>query len=187
MIDQEILKNNLRAQRLSINEYYENDLIKRFCSTDNTDRNKRVLSNWMEGYIYCLTLGIKKNQRRGFKLRDDKSDKKNDKASWIASSYLNQYVFLASLVLSKPDILTELGILPGNKVSTEEYRNHLKNKFLENDFNREDFFKSITDQLKDICDEYVNYALHYLEQKKEEGVNFSDDYQILVSFLHDEN
>lgn len=173
------MKDYLRNHDLHINKDLEVSLIQKFCSTTNEDRRKRVLSNWREGYIYCVTLGIIKNRREPLK-----KGSKEKKADWNSPNYLNHYYFIISKLLSKKEVLIELGLLSPSENKFEETKSLLIQNFIEKGiYEKEQFNIHVLNKVKDIADEFMNGGLYFLKEKMEEGINFTDDNDTLRSFL----
>jgi hypothetical protein len=173
------IREYLIGQALHINNSFENDLVYLFCATGNNDRRKRVLGNWMEGYLYCASLGIVKNYRVPFKGKE-----KQQKAIWSAT-YIRQYEYLIAHLMTKKDILVEIGLLSpmiGN-IEEETKLILLDGYISDGQFNKEIFYKKIFDQLKNICDEYMNGGLNFLAEKRDEGYSFTDETESLVNLL----
>lgn len=174
------IRKYLVSQSLHINSSFEEGLINSFCATTNTDRRKRVLKNWYEGYLYTVSLGMIKNRRVPFKGKE-----KQQKATWSTPNYIRQYEFLMSKLLTRKEILVELNLLSPMKDNIEEKTKEvlIENYTSEDSFDKDIFYRKVFDQLKDICDEYMNGGLQYLSERKESGDSFVDETQSLVNYL----
>lgn len=173
------MKKYLAEHRLHINSSLEKDVIASFCSTQTSGSRKRILRTWFEGYIYSVTLGILKDRRVPLE-----TGEKEQKATW-SNTYLPHYEFLISHLLTKEEILVELNLLSskeGNAMSTNH--NLLLSHLGDAAFDSEEWYRSIFLKMKDICDEYMNGGLHYLKEQRDSGVNFVDELETLVKFLH---
>jgi hypothetical protein len=86
-------------QRLYIDSSYE-DIAELFCnlqgSATTITKNRFLLSNWYEGYLYCLLLGIKIGEREQYK-----KGNKVDKAPKWSKNYIAQYKYAITLLLAK--------------------------------------------------------------------------------------
>jgi len=118
------------------------------------------LSSWYEGYIYSALLGIRVGNRKEF-------SKKMDKAPKWSHNYVEQFKFCISLLLTKEDILNELGLL--------DYESIIEGGDAED----------IMAQLKSICDEYSNGGLEYLSDLYEKDNSLFDDYDSLKTIMED--
>lgn len=127
----------------------DEDFAKLFCNTAGAEtsrtKNRLILNNWYEGYLYCLLIGINSNNRK-----DEGYTERRDKAPKWSNNYLEQYKYAIGKLLEKPSILNELGILD---------RNAIKNNFVSSE-------KLLTD-IKKICDQYSMGGLKYLRDKYE--------------------
>jgi len=169
----------LAEHRLHINESVEKSVINTFCSTTTTGSRKRLLENWFEGYIYCATLGMAKGRRKPFG-----KGQKTQKAQW-SNSYLSQYEFLICQVLTRQDVLVDLGLWTDRK-NTEAFDivSAVQGRYSDGaGFEEQIFFKRILLEAKVVCDEYMNGGLDYLEEKMKEGVVFTDQLDTLVAMF----
>lgn len=152
----------LFSQRLYIDNHYE-DLAKRFCNLAGQEgtrtKERFILRNWYEGYIYTLLLGIRTGNR-------EKAINRGEKAPKWSRNYDTQFKYAISILLTKKDILKELNLL--------EYDD------LINSFNStEDTIKKI----KKICDEYSNGGLKYLNDRYEYDDSIFSDYDSLSEIM----
>lgn len=154
----------LYDHRLYIDSQYE-ELAGLFCNLTGQKttltKDRFLLSNWYEGYLYTLLLGIRLNQREPYK------GKKLDKAPKWSSNYVKQYKYAISLILSKKDILNELNL--------SDYKSLLTERTLEN----------ILDDTKKICDEYSNGGLHYLNRLYDKDNMVFNEYDGLVKIMNE--
>lgn len=138
----------LTNHRLFIDEPDE-EFAKLFCNTAGAEtsrtKNRLILNNWYEGYLYCLLVGINSNSRKyeGYIKRQDKAPK------W-SNNYLEQYKYAMGKLMEKPSILNELGILD---------RDAIKNNFISSE--------KLLGDIKKICDQYSMGGLKYLRDKYE--------------------
>jgi len=153
----------LYDHRLFIDGHYEN-LAGLFCNIagqkTSLTKERFLLSSWYEGYLYNLLLGIRINQRQSF------VGKRVDKAPKWSNNYLKQYQYIIAILLSKKEILNELKIIDYQSVS-------LKDRDI----------KSITDDLKKICDEYSNGGLLYLSRLYEKDNTVFNEYDSLTRIM----
>lgn len=149
-------------KRLFIDNHYEN-LAKLFCNLagSETSRTKErfVLNNWFEGFIYTLLLGIKIGQR-------EKHKDKKDKTPFWSENYKVQYKYAIALMLSREDILNELNILSYDDIS-------------KNYTNLEETIKNI----HKICEEFSNGGLKYLQELYDKDNSLFDDYDCLIKIM----
>lgn len=146
-------------QRLSLDGNYEK-IAGLFCNltgAKTTDtRNKYLLSSWYEGYIYTSLIGIRTNNR------ESRIGDKIEKAPKWSKNYIEQYKYLLTLLLSRPDILNELNLL-----NREAIKENFEN------------VETLLDDLKKICDEYSNGGLKYLSSLYEKNDVIFNDYNSL--------
>jgi hypothetical protein len=147
----------IEKHSLYIDEEYE-PFINNFCSTTGNvfpqGKLGNYLGSWYEGYLYCLLIGLNTNSRHydGFVKRHQKMP------TWSRNN-LNQYKFCISRVISRDDIVFELGIAD---------RKGINEKF-------ESSEKLLLD-LKDICDEFSLGGVRYLKNLFDNNPNlFSND------------
>jgi len=149
----------LQNQRVHIDDNYE-EFASIFCNIAGFERNKTkerfILSNWMEGYLFSCLVGIKSNSRENIK------GKKLQKAIW-SYNYVEQYKYVISLLLSKKDILNELNLLTRESIS---------NNFIN--------IESTLQEIKVICDEYSNGGLKYLYELYQKDDTIFNDYDSLI-------
>ena len=173
------IKSFLVEHRLHINGDLEESLINSFCSTKTTGSRKRLLENWFEGYIYCATLGLAQDRRRPFE-----KGQKVQKAQW-SSSYISQYEHLICRVLTRQDVLVELGLWTVKKHASEfDITASVKERYAGvGEFEEESFYRNALLEAKGICDEYMNGGLEYLEEKMNGGLVFTDELDTLVTMF----
>jgi hypothetical protein len=138
----------LSNHRLFIDAQDE-EFAKLFCNTAGAEtsrtKNRLILNNWYEGYLYCLLIGINVNAREynGFTDRKDKTPK------W-SHNYLEQYKYAIGKLLEKPSVLNELGILDREAIKTNFGGT-----------------EKLLGDVKKICDQYSIGGLRYLKDKFE--------------------
>jgi hypothetical protein len=154
----------LYEHRLFIDSHYE-ELAGFFCNLTGQrttlTKDRYLLSNWYEGYLYTLLLGIRKNQREPYK------GKRLDKAPKWSNNYIKQYKYALSLILSRKDILNELNLIDYQSINLED-RN------LEN----------IMDDVKKICDEFSNGGLLHLSRLYEKDNTIFNEYDGLTKIMN---
>jgi len=132
----------LLTHRLHIDSHYET-FVEIFCNTAGASTTKTtskfVLSNWYEGYLYAVLLGLKINER------EPRIGERKDKAPMWSKNYINQYKYAVTSVLARKDILFELNLLSREAIS---------NNFVS--------VEVTLNQVKNICDEYSNGGVKYL-------------------------
>ena len=151
---------------LNINSDLEDNLIKKFCNTETENRRDRLLSTWMQGYIYAASLGIIYNRREKLESAS-KTVKKNN-----FGSHTPQFEYLLSCLLHKKDILVELELISSLKdegKQTADTKKIISKHVVNDQFNKEDFYKHIFSKLANILDEYMNGGLHVLQDKINEN------------------
>jgi hypothetical protein len=153
----------LIEHRLFIDSQYE-ELAGLFCNLTgqrtSLTKDRFLLSNWYEGYLYTLLLGIRKNQREMYK------GKRLDKAPKWSNNYIKQYKYALSLVLSRKDILNELNLIDYPSINLNE-------RDMEN----------ILDDVKKICDEFSNGGLLYLSRLYEKDNTIFNDFDGLEKIM----
>ena len=138
----------LSSHRLFIDATDE-EFAKLFCNTAGAEtsrtKNRLILSNWYEGYLYTLLIGINTDYREysGYVDRKDKANK------W-SHNYLEQYKYAIGKLLAKPSILNELGLLDRDSVVS----------------NFEGPEKLLID-IRKICDQYQKGGIKWLKEKYE--------------------
>lgn len=141
---------------LNIDQAHES-FIHNFCSTTGTDFPQGKLGNylgsWYEGYLYCLLIGLNKNVRhyKGY-------EKKHQKMPNWSSQNIDQYKYCIAKVMSKQDIITELGI---------DSRENISTKFIS--------IENLLGQVKVICEQFSLGGLHYLKNLHENDPSIFDD------------
>lgn len=152
----------LFSQRLYIDNSYE-DLAKGFCNLAGQEgtrtKERFILHNWYEGYIYTLLLGLYSGYREKYINRGEKAPK------W-SSKYDTQFKYAIAILLTKKDILKELNLL--------EY-----DDLINNYIDTEDTIKKI----KKICDEYSNGGLKYLSELYANDDSIFEDYDCYKNIL----
>ena len=142
----------------------DEEFINKFSSTTGTKFPKGKLGNylgsWFEGYIYTLLIGIITGERRyeGFK------DKQQKMRSWNSAT-LEQYKYCISLVLSKPDIVGEIGLNKREEVD----------KYLELTNENESATFTILNKIKDICDQFSLGGVDFIKRYEEQDPEIFDD------------
>ena len=169
----------LTEHRLHINSSLEESLINLFCSTKTIGSRKRLLENWFEGYIYCASLGLAHDRRRPFE-----KGEKSQKAQW-SSSYISQYEYLLCQVLARQDVMAELGLWTVKKdVEDFDIISSIKERYTDDaEFDVHLFYKKVLQEAKNICDEYMNGGLEILQEKRNEGLIFTDELDTLVKLF----
>jgi hypothetical protein len=154
----------LQNQKVHIDEYYE-EFASIFCNIAGFEKNKTkerfILSNWMEGYLFSCLIGIKTNSR------EKTEGKKIQKATW-SYNYVEQYKYVISFLLSKKDILNELNLLSRESIS---------NSFIN--------VETTLQELKIICDEFSNGGLKYLYELYQKDDTIFNDYDSLIKIYKD--
>lgn len=149
--------------RLYIDSHYEN-MAGLFCNLTGQrtklTKDRFLLNNWYEGFLYTLLLGIKINQRENY------IGKRIDKAPKWSISYLKQYKYAISHLLSREDILNELNLL--------DYKSIVENK---------SDAKMVLDETKKICDEFSNGGLKFLLMRYEKDNTIFNDYDSLKKIM----
>lgn len=155
-MDQLILNHSL-----FIDKNYE-EFINKFCSTTGSNfppgKIGNYLGSWYEGYIFCLLIGLNTNNRHynGF-------EKKYEKMSTWSTQNLNQYKYCLSRILSKQDIIVELGI---------DSRNNIMDNFTTTE--------NLLKKTKEIADQFSLGGVHYLLNLYNDDVTIFDDSLSLV-------
>ena len=136
----------------------------KFCNIQGFKEEKTktmfLLDSWFEGYLYCVIIGLIKNDRKKF------SSAKKEKARTWSKEHREQLAYVLSLILGRDDIKNELNIYT---------RSQIKTSFT----NEDDFMK----QLKSICDEFSNGGLNYLRNEYEKNEYLFEDYDSLKDIL----
>lgn len=149
-------------KRLFIDNHYEN-LAKLFCNLAGQEKSRTrerfVLKNWYEGFIYTLLLGVKTGYREKHKVKKDKTP------TW-SKDYKDQYKYAIALMLSREDILNELNISSYDDIS-------------KNYTNLDETIKNI----HKICEEFSNGGLKYLQELYDKDNSLFDDYDCLVNIM----
>jgi len=149
--------------RLFIDSHYET-LASTFCNLTgqktSLTKERFLLNNWYEGYLYTLLLGIRNNQRENY------IGNRTDKAPKWSSNYMKQYKYALFLLLSRNDILNELNLL--------DYQSIIQN-------NKD--LKNILAELKKICDEYSNGGLKILSLLYEKNNTLFSEYNALEKIM----
>lgn len=157
------LEGLLYEHRLYIDSEYE-DLAGMFCNLTgqktSLTKDRFLLSNWYEGYLYTLILGIRRNEREPYK------GKKLDKAPKWSNNYIKQYKYAISLILSKKDILNELNIIDYQSMNSNDWA-----------------IEKILDDIKKICDEFSNGGLLYLSRLYSKDNTIFNDYDSLTRIM----
>ena len=160
------IDSKIQDQRLFIDSSYE-DIAELFCNLAGaaTSKTKKrfLLSNWYEGYLYCLMLGIKIDAREPYK-----KGKRADKAPKWSKYYVTQYKYAVSKLLIKKDIQYELNLTN---------RKSIKENFTDID--------SLMDQIKKICDEYSNGGLLYLKNKFDSDAIIFNNHDGLIKIYNE--
>jgi hypothetical protein len=155
-------------QRLHIDASLE-DVAALFCNTagaaTNITKNRFLLSNWYEGYLYCLLLGMKIGEREPYR-----KGQKIDKTPKWSKSYIVQYKYAVANLLCKKDILIELNLTSRKSIETN-YKG----------------VDSLMDKIKKICDEYSNGGLLYLKNKFDQDDTIFNDYSSLKRIYYEAN
>lgn len=120
-------------------------------------KERFLLKNWYEGYLFCLLIGLKTENRQ-----TDGYNNKKEKANNF-NTYVKQYKYAISLLLSKPDIINEL---------------NLKNR---KSINQIEDLKTLLDSIKDICDQYAIGGLKHLKELYEKDEYLFEDVFALKS------
>ena len=150
----------------------DEEFINKFSSTTGANFPKGKLGNylgsWFEGYIYTLLIGIITGERRyeGFK------DKQQKMRGWNSAT-LKQYKYCISLVLSKKDIIAELGLNKREEVD----------KYLELANESESATLVILDKLKNICDQFSLGGVDFIKRHEEQNPEIFDDPLALKSIF----
>jgi dimeric dUTPase (all-alpha-NTP-PPase superfamily) len=149
----------LQNQRVHIDDNYE-EFASVFCNIAGFEKSKTkdrfVLSNWMEGYLYSCLIGIQSNSR------EIRKGKKLEKTKW-SYNYVEQYKYVISILLSKKDVLNELNILSRETIS---------NNFIS--------IENTLEGVKTICDEYSNGGLKYLYDLYQKDDTIFNEYDSLT-------
>lgn len=155
----------LLTHRLHIDSHYE-EFAELYCNTTGASTsktvNKFILSNWYEGYLYAVLLGLKINER------ESRIGERKDKAPIWSKSYLNQYKYAITNVLARKDILFELNLLTREAISTN---------FIS--------VEATLNQVKNICDEYCNGGLKYLYAEWQRDPTVFSEYTALKKIYLD--
>lgn len=153
----------LLDHRLYIDSHYE-DFAGLFCNLTgqrtSLTKDRFLLGNWYEGYLYTLLVGIRQNEREEY------IGKRTDKAVKWSQNYLKQYKYAISQLLSRDDILNELDLLDYESITKPEVN-----------------AKSVLDDVKKICDEFSNGGLKYLKQLYDKDNTIFNDYNSLESLF----
>lgn len=153
----------LYEHRLFIDSQYE-ELAGLFCNLTgqrtSLTKDRFLLSNWYEGYLYTLLLGIRKNQREPYK------GKRLDKAPKWSNNYIKQYKYALSLILARKDILNELNLIDYQSINLNERD-----------------METIMDDVKKICDEFSNGGLLYLSRLYEKDNTIFNEFDGLVKIM----
>ena len=156
---------NLMTHRLYLDSHFEKTA-NLFCNATGAattkTSSKYILGSWYEGYLYCLLLGIKTNNRI------PRKGKRLDKAPHWSDKQLQQYKYAISILLTKNDVINELNL--SNRSSIKEN------------------FKSIEDTLdgvKKICDEYSNGGLSYIADLYEKDDTIFSSYNCLKTIYEE--
>jgi hypothetical protein len=149
----------LLTHRLHIDSHYE-EFVELYCNTTGANTSKTaarfVLSNWYEGYLYAVLLGLKINAR------EPRIGERKDKAPMWSKSYLSQYKYAITNVLSRKDVLFELNLLSREAISTH---------FVS--------VEATLNQVKSICEEYCSGGLKYLYTEWQKDPTVFNEYNAL--------
>jgi hypothetical protein len=158
------MDNIIANHTLFIDSEYEG-FINNFSSTTGNDfpagKLGNYLGSWYEGYIYCLLIGINTNSRHynGFV-------KKHPKVTNWSNQNIDQYKYCIARVMSRMDIITELGL---------DSRNSINSNF--------DSTEELLKKVKDICDEFSLGGMHYLRNLYENDHNiFNDPFSLKIIY-----
>ena len=117
-------------------------------------KERLSLRTWYEGYLFCVLVGLKENER---KVLNNQSPKiKRNRMDSL--KYRDQIKFCLSLILSRKDIINELGLNSRDTVKQYESVNS--------------FFK----KLMSICNEFAYGGLEYLKNEFEKDDTIFDSF-----------
>jgi hypothetical protein len=140
------------------------DFAKRFCNTEGFKKEKTktmfLLDSWFEGYLYCALVGINRGERKKYS-----AAKKEKSRNW-SKEHRDQLAYVLSLIISNDAVKDELKIYD---------REQIQNTFV----NEDDLLKL----LKNICDEYANEGLNYLQGEFEKNERLFEDYDALKNIF----
>lgn len=137
------------------------EFAKLIANTENLDSSKTkfTVRTWYDGYMLCFYLGIKLNKIK-------RNTTKITKAVGWSSDRDNQYLYLISMLLAKPEVQTALNI-----ESKESIRDNISS------------IKSLSDEIKVICDNYAFGGLEFLKLEHEKNTEIFNDY--LISLIQE--
>lgn len=131
--------------RLNMDSAFE-ETVTVFCNHNNSSRKEKyIMQNWYEGWMYTVLLGIKKNDRI------KKKGNLIQKAPKWSDRYIGGLKYIFGILLSDNSIREEIGL---------NSRETIKEKNLDP--------QEIINRLYKICDEYSRGGLSYIEELLEE-------------------
>lgn len=140
-------------------EEFSNNIINTAGYIKVDTEKKFLMKTWMDGYLLCLYVGIKTNSRK-----DNYNSKEKAVRGW--EDRKKQYLYLISLLLSKPEIQMELNL---------DSRQNIENEISS--------LKSLSDSIKKVCDDFAFGGLQLLKDRYDQDPAIFDD--LLVEKIKD--